>query len=144
MDNAPFHWQKVTGDFEVIANISGNLSTMYDKAGIMVRLDERNWILTGMEFFNDRINHSTSVTVDHTDWSLAPLPKNAEKAGVWFCIKRMGDAYETFYSFDAKKWVQTRQGLFSNKPLLYVGICGACPMGEGFKVSFDFYRCKPL
>ena len=140
MDNAPFYWQKVTGDFQAIVKVTGDFSKMYDKAGLMVRLDEENWLLSGMEYFNDRVNHSTCVTRDYTDWSLAPLPENAEKAGIWFCIKRMGHAYESFYSIDGRRWIQTRQGLFTEKPVLKVGVFCACPMGDPYKVTFECYR----
>lgn len=143
VDNAPFHWQKVTGNFEAIVKISGSFATMYDKAGIKVRLDAENWIFAGMELFNQRLYASVLATIDHTDWSMAPLPQNAEKVGIWFCFKRFGDAYETFYSKDGSVWVQTRQGMFTDKPTLYVGVCGACPMGEkDFNASFDYYRCR--
>lgn len=142
MDNAPFHWQKATGDFKAIVKISGGFADMYNKAGIMVRLDEENWILTGMEYFNNRVNHTTSYTVDHTDWSLAPLPENSERVGVWFCFKRIRNTYETFYSYDGLKWVLTRMGQFTERPVLYVGLCCACPSGKEFRVTFDCFSCS--
>jgi uncharacterized protein len=144
MDNAPYYWHKVTGDFQVLVKVRGQFSKMYDKAGIMIRLDEENWILSGMEHFNDKMNHSTCVTRDFTDWSLAPLPENAEKVGIWFCLKRMGNAYESFYSIDGKVWVQTRQGLFTDRPVLKVGIVCACPMGDPYKVTFEYYRVQQI
>lgn len=144
LDNAPFYWHKVAGDFEVVCKLSGTFSSMYDKAGLMVRLDAENWVTSGMECFNDMMNHSTCITKDVTDWSLAPLPPNVEKDGIWFAIKRIGDSIEAFYSLEGRKWVQTRQGIFSKAPVLKVGIVCACPMGEPFKVNFDMYRCKNI
>ena len=144
MDNAPFNWHKVSGDFEVMVRVSADFSKMYDKAGIMVRLDEENWILSGLEWFNDRVHHSTSVTRDYTDWSLSQLPENAEKLGIWVCLKRIGSSYEAYYSFDCKKWVQTRQGFFTERPVLQVGVCAACPMGDEYKVNFEYYRVKAI
>jgi regulation of enolase protein 1 (concanavalin A-like superfamily) len=141
IDSAPFHWQKVTGDFQATCKISSNMDEAYDKAGIMVRLDEENWILTGMEWQNNRANCSTTVTREHTDWSLCPLPEKSEKAGVWFCVKREGKTFETFYSFNGAKWNQLRQGTFSEDPVLYVGICGACPRGREFRATFEEYKC---
>ena len=141
-DNAPFHWHKVTGDFEVICKVSGSMETMYDKAGIMVREDEENWILLGMEHFNHRMNCSISVTKDHTDWTLCPLPQNAEKAGIWFKFKRTGDYFECLYSFNSKTWVQAREGSFSERKVLYVGVCGGSPIGKGFKANYEFFQCK--
>lgn len=144
MDNAPYNWHKVTGDFEVMVKISGNFSNMYDKAGLMIRVDPENWLLSGLEYFNDRVHHSTSVTVDYTEWSLSQLPVGAEEVGVWFCVKRLGNTYECFYSFDCRTWVQTRQGIFTDRPTLQVGICGACPLGNELEVCFDGYRVDPL
>lgn len=145
MDNAPYNWHKVSGDFEVEVHVSGSFGAIYDRAGIMVRLDEENWILAGMEYFNDRLHASVIVTRDYSDWSLAALPENIGDIGLWIALKRMGNSYETFYSFDKKKWVQTRQGLFSDRPVLSVGICGCSPMGDDdLKVTFDHYRVKSL
>jgi uncharacterized protein len=142
INNVPFHWQKVEGDFQCIVKVSGNFTTDYDKAGIMVRLDEEHWIFTGMEYSNERIHHTTSVANDHTDWSVSPLPDQCEKDGVYFCYKRMGNAYECFHSFDSNKWIQTRQGLFTDQSILYVGITCACPAGTEFRVTFDDYQCN--
>jgi uncharacterized protein len=144
MDNAPYNWHKVSGDFEVMVKVSGDFSTMYDKAGLMVRQDEENWILTGMEYFNDRLNHSTSITRDFTDWSLAILPASAEK-GAWFRLRRVGNSIETSYSFDTENWVVTREGIFFDRQVLQVGICGASPMGrQDLKVTFEYYRVKSI
>ena len=142
VNSAPFYWQKVKGDFQAVVKVSGGFASDYDKAGLMVRLDEENWILTGMEFCNERVNHATSVAMNHSDWSIAPLPELAEKVGVWFCFKRLGNAYECFYSLDANKWIQTRQGLFTDQPILHVGLCCACPIGEEFRVTFEQYTCS--
>jgi regulation of enolase protein 1 (concanavalin A-like superfamily) len=138
-DNAPFYWHSVSGDFEVVCKISGTFDTMYDKAGIMVRVDKKTWVLTGLELFNNNINHSTCVTKDFSDWSLAPLPEGSEKKGVWCCFKRNGVFYETFYSHDNSRWIQTSQGYFSDQSTVKVGIAGACPRGSGFVASFDQY-----
>ena len=144
IDTAPFHWYKVTGDFEVICKISGGMYKNYDKAGIMMRVDESNWVMTGMEHYDGRMNQATCVTLGSTDRSLAALPANAEKAGVWFCMKRIGEVFECFYSFEGKVWVQTRQGLLTTVPTLYVGIFGAAPESEGFKANWEYFRCRPF
>jgi uncharacterized protein len=142
VNNAPFHWQKVDGDFQCIVKVSGNFAVDYDKAGIMVRLDDEHWIFTGMEYCNDLINHSTSVANDHSDWSLSPLPEDSEKTGIYFCFKRIGAVYECFHSMDSLKWIQTRQGLFTEQSVLYVGIAFACPAGSEFRVTFEEYQCN--
>lgn len=144
VNTAPFHWHKISGNFQAVVKISGNLAHDSDKAGLMIKLDDANWIFTGMEWYNECANHCTSVALDHTDWCIVPLPDHAEKTGIWFCFKRIKDCYETYYSVDAKHWILTRQGLFTNRPVLYVGIACACPSDTGFKAVFDSYNCTLL
>mmetsp|Transcript_16297 Transcript_16297/g.35736 ORF Transcript_16297/g.35736 Transcript_16297/m.35736 type:complete len:738 (+) Transcript_16297:24-2237(+) len=140
-DNASFYWFKAEGDFDVIVKIKGNFRSPYDKAGIMLREDDKNWVLSGIEFFNGELNHSTCITRGVSDWSLSPVPAEASD-GLWICVKRIGGKVECFFSLDIKKWVQTRQGLFSNAQTVKVGIAAACPMGEPFKVVFERFRVK--
>ena len=143
LDNAPFFWHKVTGDFEVFAKIftdAPEFKNNYNKAGLMIRLDEENWVLSGLEYYQDRCHHSTSVTKDFTDWTLSLLPEGAEKEGVWVCIRRYKNLIVCSYSLDGKEWIKTRECLFTERPVLNVGIAGACPMGKEFKVTFDQYR----
>jgi regulation of enolase protein 1 (concanavalin A-like superfamily) len=141
-DNGCFYWHKFDGDFNVLVKIKANLKTSYDKAGILIRQDERNWVMSGLEFFNKRVNHSSCITRGISDWSLAPLPDEAAKDGIWIAIKRHSNKVECFYSFDLKEWVQTRQGLFPTEDTLKVGIVAACPMGEPFKVVFERFRIQ--
>ena len=70
----------------------------------------------------------------------ATFEVNAEKAGVWFSIRRQGRTYESLYSLDGKEWVSTRAGVFTERPVLKVGIVCASPIGDPFKASFDYFR----
>jgi regulation of enolase protein 1 (concanavalin A-like superfamily) len=118
-----------------------------DKAGLMIRLDEQTWVHTGLELGEgNKIHHFTCVTRDYTDRSIAPLPpqKVEQAGGAWICLKRMGNAFETFYSFNAMTWDQSRQGLFTERPVLQVGLCSACPKGSEYSVVFDQYRVKTI
>jgi regulation of enolase protein 1 (concanavalin A-like superfamily) len=120
VNNAPFYWQKASGDFQVIVHIKGTLTNDSDKAGIMMLHDDHQYIFTGVEKVEDTILHSTSVTNnDMTDWSMAEMSEYSPNNGVWMCFKRVGDTYECFHSFNGRKWVQTRQGTFSGRPVVH-------------------------
>lgn len=142
INNAPFHWQKVTGNFNLLVKVSGGFCSDGDKAGLMVRLNEEEWVFTGMEFYNQQMNQFVSVASGFSDWSISPLPEKSEKAGVWFCIKRTEGLYECLYSLNAEKWVQTRQFMFSEEPTLYVGVACSCPQGDEYRVTFENYSCN--
>jgi regulation of enolase protein 1 (concanavalin A-like superfamily) len=140
LDNAPFYWHKLTGDFEVFAKINAELTTNYDKAGLMVRLDEENWVFSALEFYEDRVHHSTSVTKDFTDWTLSLLPEGSEKEGVWISIRRYKSLISCSYSLNnGREWTTTRECVFTERPVLNVGVAAACPMGKEFKVTFERY-----
>ena len=140
-DNANFYWHKYDGDFNVVVKIKGDLNAPYDKAGIMLRQDERNWCLSGLEYFGGRLCLSTCITRGITDWSLSPLADetSARENGVWIAIKRQEGRIACFYSLDLTEWVQTRMGPFEVDDTLKVGIACTCPAGEPYKVVFERY-----
>ena len=135
----------MSGDFEVMVHVSGSLSKVYDKAGLMIRTDPENWIVSALELFHGSYNHSTCWTRNHTDWSLCPLKDSVKANGIWLCAKRIGPTYETYHSYDGQEWVQTRQGLFDvEEESMRVGIFCACPMGLSYSITFDKYKCQKI
>ena len=75
-DDGHFYYQERTGDFRCDVKVIGQYATLYDQAGLMVRVDETTWIKCGIEFV-DGIQHvSAVVTRDFSDWSVVPLPGN--------------------------------------------------------------------
>lgn len=141
-DNAPFHSEQWTGDFETLVCVSGGLSALYQKAGIMIRLDDEYWIFVGMEYVDGKVFMSNIVTNKNSDRTLVPLPLNAQTVGVWFCVKCHSGSVETFYSFDAKKWILTRQTLMGEGQVANVGITGASPSDQKLDVTFNYFKCS--
>ena len=62
VDDGPFCYLDVGGEFEAKVKITGDYQTRFDQMGLMIRQDEKNWIKTGVEFVNDKINLSAVVT----------------------------------------------------------------------------------
>ena len=59
----------------------GDYRELYDQAGLMLRIDERNWIKAGVEFVAGRRMLSVVVTRDVSDWSTMPCPSDADGCG---------------------------------------------------------------
>lgn len=78
------------GDFTAEATFGGAYGTLYDQAGLMVRLDERNWVKAGVEFVDGRRLLSCVVTRDFSDWSLAAGQEAPE--AVRLRLRRAGTA----------------------------------------------------
>ena len=64
----------------------------------MVRLDEKNWLKTGIEYVKGVQNVSAIVTREVSDWSV--VPRQDSPAAMWLTLLRKGDFVEIRYFFD--------------------------------------------
>ena len=64
VDNAPFYYLEVEGDFEVRVKVKANYDNPDDQAGIMVREDEENWVKLGIQMVGDVPHMCATITHD--------------------------------------------------------------------------------
>ena len=141
-DNGHFFYQQVTGDFIAEVKISGEYQELYDQAGIMVRLDEANWLKCGIEFV-DRVQQvSAVVTRDYSDWSVVPMPHNP--ALLWIRVTRRSTAVEVQYSLDREQYTMLRLAYLTAIDTVNVGIMCASPEGNGFPIAFEGFKIHSL
>ena len=74
LDNGHFLFQTVKGDFKTEVRVAGEFNTLYDQAGLMMRLDAMHWIKCGIELANGIRNVSAVVTREWSDWSIIAFP----------------------------------------------------------------------
>lgn len=48
----------------------------FDQAGVFVRADDEHWVKAGLEFADGVLNLGAVVTLDRSDWSVAPVDWN--------------------------------------------------------------------
>jgi uncharacterized protein len=133
-DSGHFYFEERDGDFTVTVKLKGDYATQYDQAGLMLRIDEKNWIKTGVEFVDGSENIATVVTRDFSDGSLV---HQKESKPVWLKLTRKGDFVEIHYSLDNRSFQVVRQAYFPPKVACKVGVMAAAPLGTGFKVVFE-------
>ena len=142
VDDAPFYYAEYGGEFEAKVKVSGEYKERFDQAGMMIRIDHRNYIKTGIEFVDGKYNLSTVVTHDTSDWSVIALDRPVES--IWIKAVRRRDAIEIFYSFDDKEYHMMRNAwMEANRPVK-IGMFAACPDGEGFNASFSDFSVRHL
>jgi len=141
-DNGHFFYQEVRGDFAVEVRINGYYEALYDQAGLMLRVDEENWIKTGIEYFNECQHASAVVTREYSDWSVVPLEGNPPS--LWLRVTRKAEAVEIYYSLDGQNYTLLRVAYLVPSPVTQVGPMIASPDGPGFKAVFEEYSVKPL
>ncbi|TGE04540.1 DUF1349 domain-containing protein [Hymenobacter fodinae] len=143
-DNGHFYYQEQEGDFLAKVKVVGQYKELYDQAGLMIRLDEKNWIKTGIEYVKGVQNVSAVVTREVSDWSV--VPRQDSPKAVWLTLLRKGDYVEIQYSFDNKDFKMLRLAYFPPTPgkKVQIGLMCAAPDGKGFPVEFEEFSITPV
>ncbi len=141
-DNGHFFYQEVRGDFEVTIRVNGKYHDLYDQAGLMLRVDEENWIKTGIEFFDGYQHASAVVTREFSDWSVVRLPE--QPASLWLRLTRKAEAVEVFYSLDGESFTLLRLAYLVPSEVTQVGPMCASPDGSGFEITFEDFAVRAL
>jgi regulation of enolase protein 1 (concanavalin A-like superfamily) len=126
----------VDGDFAVTTTFSGAYTDLYDQAGVMLRIDERNWIKTGIEYVDGEQLLSVVVTREVSDWSVVSLP--VAPGSVTIAVERTADTVTVRYGLDgAEPATMARLAYFPPAVPVFAGVMCASPQGGGFTVTFD-------
>lgn len=141
-DNGPFRYQEKSGDFEAKVRISGQYRELYHQAGLMIRIDDKNWIKTGIEFVDGKQNISAVVTREVSDWSVIPRSDNPKS--IWLRLQRHKDAVQIEYSLDNVTWSMLRLAYFPPDVPVKIGMVAAAPGKQNFSVTFDHFSVGPL
>lgn len=142
VDYGPFFYQTLGGEFEVKVKITGEYKARYDQMGLMLRIDEKTWIKTGVEFVNNKINISAVVTIEKSDWSVIEIQHKPKS--LWLKAVRKLDAVEIFYSFDDEIYTMMRLAYFPDNVPVMVGMTAASPDGNGFDAMFEEFEIKHI
>lgn len=125
----------VSGDFTLSARVRGEYEALYDQAGLMLYLDEKNWIKTGIEYTDGLMHFSVVVTRDVSDWSVIPLPHATPADELKVRLTRHDDAVRIQYAIGATDWQMARLAPF---PLAdaRAGVMACSPQRAGFRAVF--------
>ncbi|RYG07819.1 MAG: DUF1349 domain-containing protein [Chitinophagaceae bacterium] len=142
VDDAPFYYGNYGGEFEAKVKLTGAYKARFDQMGLMIRIDEKNYIKTGVEFVDGKFNVSTVVTKIKSDWSVTPLEK--APPFIWIKVLRRLDALEIFYSLDDKNYIMTRNAPLQDNTPVMIGLMAASPDGNGFEAKFEHFKVTHL
>ena len=141
-DNGHFCFESADGDFTAEVLVAGDYQELYDQGGLMLRLDGRNWIKTGVEFVGGKRLLSCVVTRDVSDWSIVPAFEAPEQLRLR--LTRQGTAVRV-------EWAPTESAAFETLRLAYfpspnpvqIGPMCCSPQRAGFEVRFEGFRVGP-
>jgi uncharacterized protein len=141
-DNGPFRYQEQAGNFEAKVRISGKYHELYHQAGLMIRIDEKNWIKAGIEFVNGKQNVSVVVTREFSDWSV--LARSDNPAFIWLRLQRYHDTVQLSYSTDNQASSMIRLAFFPPQVPVKIGMFAAAPGKEPLEATFDHFSIGAL
>jgi uncharacterized protein len=139
-DNGHFFHLPLFGEFTFQARVNGKYGSLYDQAGLMVRLDEKQWMKCGSEFVDGKRRASVVFTREFSDWST--MDDLSQDEAVYWRVVRSKDSIEAQISEDGRSFFTIRQGYFPAYVEAQVGLMCAAPEGGGFEATFDELRLE--
>ncbi|EJZ19058.1 DUF1349 domain-containing protein (plasmid) [Rhizobium sp. Pop5] len=125
-----------TGDsFTAQIRIQGEFRRLYDQAGLMVRIDEKRWVKTGVEFTDGEAFLSTVVTDGRSDWSVSQPFKELEDFRIRVTVAN--GAMRIQASRDGSFWPLLRLAPFPAADRYEVGPAACTPERSGLRVRFS-------
>jgi uncharacterized protein len=140
-DNGHFFGCDVAGGFTAQLRVRARYDALYDQAGIMVRLDARNWIKAGIEQSDGRALLSSVLTVGRSDWATGTY--GDDPTDFWVRATVSGDVVRVQVSPDGQRWPLARLAPFPKAASYLVGPVCCTPERAGLEVEFSAFEVTP-
>lgn len=125
----------------VTLRVQGRFRELYDQAGLMLRVDERQWVKAGVEFTDGKCFLSVVVTDKFSDWSLSQSFQALEDFYLRFTFDN--GALRVQASLDGTQWFLLRLAPFAPRGPLTVGPMACTPQRSGLNVTFSDFQISP-
>jgi regulation of enolase protein 1 (concanavalin A-like superfamily) len=133
-DSGHLFYVNVPGNCTFEARVDASYRANADHAGLMVRIDEENWLKCTTEQVGDAPWVSIGYTREVSHWSgvegLKPGP-------VWLRVVRKAETVESLYSLDGKSYHPVSLVYMASEKSVAVGLVSCSPEGEGFDCVFS-------
>lgn len=133
---------EVHGDFSAEVSVTAAYETLYDQAGLMLRIDNKCWLKAGIEFTDGLMHFSTVLTNPDSDWSVIPLPLAQTHKPVHIRITRHDTALRVQFRLDDTYWQMARLCPFPSEPAT-IGPMACSPERTGLKAEFKGFEIGP-
>lgn len=139
-DTGHFFGVTTTDAFTAQVRVRGSFRNLYDQAGLMVRIDENQWVKAGVEFTDGQQFLSTVVTDGKSDWSVSH-PIGSDQFFVRITLA--GGAMRIQASTDGVTWPLLRLTPFPQAKTYLVGPMTCSPEGSGLTTQFTEFSIGP-
>jgi uncharacterized protein len=138
---------QIKGNFQIATRAHFESNSQYDQSGLLVFLDEENWIKCSTEYETPELNRLGSVVTNggYSDWA------SQDVAGVVratsYRITRVVDDFLLEYSTEAgEQWKQmriTHMPAAEGRSVIRAGVYACSPIGTGFCCRFGYIEVGP-
>jgi regulation of enolase protein 1 (concanavalin A-like superfamily) len=130
-----------TGGFTASLRIRGRYESLYDQAGLMVLIDDENWIKAGVEISDGEAMLGSVLTVGCSDWATGAFPGDA--SDFWLRVTVDNGVLRIQMSIDGGRWPLVRLCPFPPAAHYIVGPMCCTPEREGLSVLFSDFTVEP-
>jgi len=142
-DSGHFFGREADGAFTATLRVRARYESLYDQAGIMVRLDGETWIKAGIELSDGEAWLGSVLTLGRSDWATGPFGGDASDIRLRVTLDR--GILRLQASSDGSRWPLVRLCPFPVAQRYLVGPMCCTPERAGLKVMFsDFVLTAPL
>lgn len=131
-----------TGDgFTAEIGVRARFESLYDQAGLMVRVDERRWVKFGIEISDGAAMAGSVVTDGRSDWATGPF--GGDPSDVRLRVSLRAGVLRLQVSADGERWPLLRLCPFPQAERYRVGPMACTPERGGLEVRFSDFRLGP-
>jgi regulation of enolase protein 1 (concanavalin A-like superfamily)/nicotinamidase-related amidase len=112
----------------------------FDQAGVFVKADNEHWVKAGLEFADDVLNLGAVVTLERSDWSVAPVDWNGREVTVR--VSRAVESLTIRAKVDSEPFRLVRVAPFSGRTVT-AGPFLCAPTRAGFTATFLSWDIVP-
>ena len=135
--NAPALLLYTKQNFTFRVKVEANYQNKYDQVGILIYVDDQNWIKVGIEYHNDSYSFlSTVVTIDgRSDWSTSKMSSDIHF--MYYRLSHRNGEFKIENSLDGENYRQMRIFNFYSEDKFGVGIYVSSPLDSNFDATFS-------
>jgi regulation of enolase protein 1 (concanavalin A-like superfamily) len=140
-DTGHFFARRVVGDFTAQLRVRARYEELYDQAGMMIRIDESNWIKAGIEMSDGQALLSSVITIQQSDWAAGTYGGDATDFWIRSTVK--DGVLRVQVSADGRTWPLLRLAPFPGAGAYHVGPMCCTPERSGLEVNFSAFQAGP-
>ena len=134
---------EAVGGFTATLRIRARYESLYDQAGLMILVDEKNWVKAGVEWSDGEALLGSVLTLGRSDWAVGPF--QGDPSDFWIRATVSNDVLRIQASIDGQRWPMIRLCSFPSAGRYVVGPMCCTPERAGLEVLFsDFTVTPPL